>query len=99
VDKKTKKTYWIEGIEDCSFSSKEHETAGFGNYKCYFSYPKSHRFKITAFTVEFGKLLGEGFEPLVGRYEDVEGYAELISASTRKWTSSKMDFSRVTIVH
>lgn len=97
--KKQKKTYWIEGMKNCSFSHKEYETAGYGSYKCSFSYPKSKRFKIMAYTVEFGKLMNGKFEPIVGRYEDAESYAEIISSSGSKWTSSEMDLRSLTFVN
>ncbi|MAI20031.1 MAG: hypothetical protein CMF28_02145 [Kiritimatiellaceae bacterium] len=99
-DRKTKKSYWIEGITNCTFHHKNYETAGHGNYKCYFVHPKSQRLKMKAYSVEFGKMVGKEFRPLVGEYDEVENYHEITSSDgVEKWTDSEMRFSRLTYVN
>jgi hypothetical protein len=93
-DKKTKKVYCVERVVSMDFNHKEYETAGFGNYEYQFASPKSQRLKLTGYVVEFGKKVGSIFEPLIGEYEDVASYEELVESANHEWKYSEIKMGK-----
>lgn len=94
MDKKTKVVYCVERVVSMDFNYKDYETAGHGHYEYQFASPKSQRLKITGYVVEFGKKVGKGFEPLIGQYEDVESYEELVSSEHHEWKYSEIKMGK-----